>query len=158
MEESPAQTISWSFSEYEHRDRKLGWFFIAGAVAVGLFTFAIFTSNFLFAGIIVFIAAVYALQHYHKPLTVHVVLSPDGITLQERLFPWKEIKTFWIIYEPPDVKNLYFECKGLRPRLKIPLHDQNPVAVREALLPYLDEDLEKENEPLSDAVGRVFKL
>jgi hypothetical protein len=158
MKESAEQSISWTFPEYERHHRAAGWFFWMGIAGLGLFLFAVLTANFLFASIIVFAALILALQHYRHPFTINFIISPDGISLQERLFPWKEIKSFWIIYEPPEVKNLYFEFKGLRPRLRIPLHDQNPVAVRDALLPYLEEDLEKENEPLSDAVGRIFKL
>ncbi|OGL85714.1 hypothetical protein A3B36_02445 [Candidatus Uhrbacteria bacterium RIFCSPLOWO2_01_FULL_55_36] len=154
----PHTAISWSFPEYERGHRRGGWFVAASLLGMGLCALAIASGNFLFASIIIFIAAVYALQHYRHPLIVDFTIAPDGITLQGRTRPWKEIQTFWMIYEPPEVKNLYFSFKGMRPRLKIPLHDQNPLEVREALLPYLEEDLEQENEPMSDAVGRMLKL
>lgn len=158
MASDEKQTISWSFPEYERHHRGRGWFVGAGIIWMGLCAFAILTGNFLFASILIIIAGIIASQHYHHPLTVDFTISPDGISLQQRLFSWKELSVFWIIYEPPEVKNLYFEFKGVRPRLKIPLHDQNPLEVREALKRYLEEDLEKENEPLTDAMGRMFKL
>jgi hypothetical protein len=34
----------------------------------------------------------------------------------------------------------------------------NPIKVREILLDYLEEDLDQENEPLSDGLGRMLKL
>ena len=47
-------------------------------------------------------------------------------------------KSFFIIYQPPEVKSLYFEFKALtKPRLVIPLKDQNPVEIRKTLLEHL---------------------
>ena len=58
-----------------------------------------------------------------------------------------------------DFKNLYLEFKNsLRPRLTIPLEDINPVNARKILKNYLDEDLEKDTEPTSEALGRKLRL
>jgi len=151
-------TLTWTFPEYPRLERSQNWFIGWGIVGAVLFLYGIFTGNFLFAGIVVFVAAIYALQHYRHPLNVTFAISQDSIRTDNHSIPWKDIKNFWILYEPPEVKNLYFEFKGWRPRLKVPLQDQNPLEVRAALIPYIDEDLEKEQEPFSDAVGRLFKL
>ena len=72
--------------------------------------------------------------------------------------PFKELKDFWIVYEPPFVKNLYIEHKNaLTPRIVVPIEDADPVEIRRALLDYLDENGRTE-EPLGDLLGRVFKL
>ncbi|KKU49315.1 MAG: hypothetical protein UX68_C0001G0063, partial [Parcubacteria group bacterium GW2011_GWA2_46_9] len=71
----------------------------------------------------------------------------------------KDLKSFWIIYEPPEVKMLYFDFKNAwRPRLPIPLQDENPIEVRRLLLKYLEEDLSRESEPTSDALSRLLRL
>ncbi|MCH7492666.1 hypothetical protein IID19_03715, partial [Patescibacteria group bacterium] len=62
-------------------------------------------------------------------------------------------------YEPPEVKNLYFDFKtGIRPSISISLESQNPVNIRKKLLEYLEEDTEKENESFSDGLSRMLKL
>jgi len=82
-----------------------------------------------------------------------------GLRVGEKFYDFKEIKDFYEIYEPPEVKNLYFDFYSwVQPRLQIPLQSKNPVRVREILLDYLTEDLDQENEPFSDAMGRMFKL
>ncbi len=150
--------LTWSFPEYPKHERTAGWFIIAVLIGGALFIFAILTGNYLFASIIIFISLIIALQHFHTPLTIDFSITEDGISLAGKALPWKEIKSFWMIYEPPEIKTLYFTFKGLRPTLKIPIAEQNPLHIREALNPYVEEDLEQENESFSDAVGRMFKL
>jgi len=93
-----------------------------------------------------------------KPDKVSLAITEDGLEVGNNFYLYKEIKKFWIIYEPPDVKNLYFDFKGLRPTLIIPLENKNPVQIRKILLDYLDEDLEKEDESLSEYLGRKLKI
>jgi len=158
MDQPNPNSLTWSFPEYPQHERSRRWFIVACVIAGGMFIFSLFAANFLFAGIIVFTALIIALQHYRPPLMVTFQITQDGIATDNHSIPWKDIKSFWLVYEPPAIKNLYFEFKGVRPRLRVPLLDQNPLNMREALIPYLNEDLEKEDEPLSDALGRVFKL
>ncbi|MEW6610163.1 MAG: hypothetical protein AB1352_00835 [Patescibacteria group bacterium] len=150
--------LAWSFPEYPKHERSVVWFIFALLIGGGLFAFALLSANYLFASIIIFIALIIALQHFRRPLTIDFSITEDGIALAGKQVPWKDIKSFWMIYEPPEIKMLYFTFKGFRPTLKIPLIDQNPLHIREALSPYVEEDLEKENESFSDAVGRMFKL
>ena len=64
-----------------------------------------------------------------------------------------------MIYEPPEVKNLYIEFKNvLRPRLGIPLQNEKPLEIRDLLLKHLPENKEREHEPISDGLSRFFKL
>ena len=70
-----------------------------------------------------------------------------------------EIKKFWIIYEPPAIKNLHLEVKSVfKPNLIIPLQNQNPVEVRKFLKEHLEEDLEQESESTIEALKRVLKF
>ena len=61
-------------------------------------------------------------------------ITEDGLLVGNEFFPYEKIKNFYIIYQPPDVKMLYFDPKNiLRPLIGIPLDDQNPSAIREIL-------------------------
>ena len=64
-----------------------------------------------------------------------------------------------MIYNPPEVKNLYFRLKNIvRFRVKIPLLDYDPRPIREYISQFLTEEVEHEEEPLSDRLARVFKI
>lgn len=149
----------WSFPEYDHPKRSNVWYFFAIAITLALLIYSILSANFLFALIIVLAGIIIVFSSRKEPLTVYLKITEDGLELGESFYSYKDIKNFWIIYEPPEVKNLYFDFNGItKPRLSIPLEKENPVKIRQTLLDYLEEDLTKESEPLSDYLSKTLKL
>lgn len=149
----------WQFPEFTKYNRNRRWYIIASIVVALLLIYAIATANILFAMIIVIATVIFVLNQKKEPKNISFKITEEGIVVDETLYEWSEIKNFWIIYEPPQVKNLYFEFKSLMlPRLPIPLQNQDPVKIREILLDYIDEDIEREGEPISDGLGRALKL
>ncbi|HCA67211.1 MAG: hypothetical protein UW39_C0033G0005 [Parcubacteria group bacterium GW2011_GWC2_44_17] len=150
---------SWSVSEYEKHERSLAWYIAAGVLGFALFVWAIFTFNYLFALIIVLFSAIVYLRATSDPNIVKFLITTKGVRIGRREYQYKDIDRFWIIYDPPDVKKLYLAFKrSLAPRVMVPLKNQNPVKIREILLDFLFEDLEKEDEPMSEVIGRFAKL
>jgi len=151
--------MKWSFPEFPKYERTRGWYIGAAIIGGGILIFAMVTGNFLFAIIIVIVAIIIFMRTTSEPARLKARITEDGIEVGTQFYPYKEFKNFRIIYEPPEVKDLYFEFKGsIRPCLAISLEDQNPVKVREILLNFIDEDLSRENESLSDGMGRIFKI
>lgn len=151
--------VSWSFPEYPIYQRSVGWYLGMGLLGGFLVLYAVFTANFLFAVIIVLVALIIFVHSSNKPEIVNFEMTEDGIGLGESFYSHKNIKNFWLVYEPPEVKKLYFEFKsGWRPHLSVPLGNQDPVRLRKTLLQYLTEDLSRQHEPFSDQLGRLFKL
>ena len=95
-----------------------------------------------------------------NPALLRITITEDGIEIGDKNFyKWQDIDKFWIVYEPPAVKNLYLDFKaGLRPSITIFLENQNPLIVRKILLQYINEDTERENETFSDGFSRMLKL
>jgi len=151
--------LRWNFPEYGTHFRTRQWQKWAVIAGFAFFLYALLTSNFLFAVIIVLIATILFFQTIEHPLTVTIQITEDGIVIGKRFYDYRELDKFWIIYEPPHVKNLYIEFRNvLKPRLGIPLQDQNPIEARMVLLKHLPEDTTREHEPLSDSLARFFKL
>jgi len=151
--------FSWEFPEYFKYERSKLWYLGMGILGGILLIYCLFAKNFLFALIVIMVGIIIFLYEAKEPLNVSFSITEDGLELGRNFYPWKDLKNFWIIYEPPKIKTLYFIFKNAwRPRLNIPLLDQNPLKIREKLLEYLDEDLEKEEEPISDSFGRFLKL
>jgi hypothetical protein len=150
--------FSWQFPEFASYQREKRWYIWGAIILVFFLGFSIYSANPLFA-LITVISALIILLVQRVNNNVNFEITEDGITLNDRFVPYKNIKDFYIIYNPPEVKTLYFEPKSwFNPRIPIPLFDQNPVKIREILRRYLDEDLERENEPTSDQFSRMFKL
>jgi hypothetical protein len=151
--------FAWEFPEYIKHERTKTWYWLAGGVDLLLVIWSLFTGNYLFALGLVLLALVIMLHDVREPEMVKFVINEDGVQVGRQFFEYKEIKSFFIIYEPPEVKTLHFKFDAYwRPRLAIPLQNINPLAVREVLLKRLPEDLSVTEEPLSDFISRRWKL
>ncbi|HAF64247.1 MAG: hypothetical protein UX17_C0030G0022 [Parcubacteria group bacterium GW2011_GWC2_45_7] len=152
------ELLSWEADEYSQGHKGLLWYFMATIAAVAFLIWAVATRNFLFAFIVIMFAVITATHALRPPMRYRIGLFERGLVFGTRLYLWKDIKNFWIVYEPPEVKTLYFDFGGLRPRLPVPLIDTDPNRVRKTLQEFLMEDVERIEEPLSDWVARVLKL
>lgn len=150
---------AWTVQEYEQHERAVSWYIVMITVGLFLILFALFTGNFLFALIIILFGIIMFLQAHQVPLQVPFKITELGVILNDRFYPWIELKDFYIIYQPPMVKTLYLDTvSSFRPLLRIPLLDMNPVEVRNTLKEYLEEDLDKEEEPATDKVARDWRI
>lgn len=153
------EIISWETWEYPPYDRSRWWYAIAGLIGSSLIIYAVLTANFLFAIIVLMMGVITLVNSLKQPDRIAVYITTHGVAIGQEFYPYKEIKDFSIIYEPPEVKLIYLDFLGvLRPTLGIPLEDTDPNLVREALLPYAFENLEREDENLTDMVRRLYKI
>lgn len=155
----PPLLISWSFPEFSVPERSKTWYLLAFLIGGALLLYSILTANFLFGLIIILAAVIMFVQQHKEAGQVNFGVAEDGVLVGDKFFDYQSIKHFWLVYEPSRIKNLYIEFNSvLRPRLTIPLEDINPIKVRKILLEHITEDLSKENEPTSEALGRILKM
>ena len=151
--------VTWKFPEYEDITRGKGWYIIGSIVVALLMVWSYFDKNPLFALIVAVGAMMTIFLARKKPEIIDIFITDTGVIIGDTFLQYKDLKDFAIVYDPPEVKKLYIETRStLRPRLSIALEDINPLVVREVLLEYLDEDLEREEEASSEALTRLFKL
>ena len=160
MEKDPFGKVlfSWEIAQYEKRDRTRLWYLGMGVLGIALIIYSIIVGNFLFALIILLVAFILFVREYSEANNVALQITEDGLLLGPDFYPYKDLSEFYIIYEPPEIKQLYIKTKRIGPNLSIPLTDVNPIELREQLLKYLDEDLGIEHQELSDSIERLFKL
>ena len=152
--------VSWEIEEYERHERGFSWYFIAGLINIFFIWYAFQTNNFLLTVIVIMSSFVIILHDSGEPTEIGFSITYDGIVLGENFYDFDEIKNFAIVYKPnQELKRLYFEFKTpMRNRLSIPLYSEDPLIIRENLLKYLVEDLERKDEPLSEVFSRSFKI
>jgi hypothetical protein len=151
--------FDWEVNEYEKHDRNKRWYVITAIVGIALLLYSVISGNYLFALVVVLFGIVLFLQDMQQPIQVSFAVTETGIVVGSTYYPFKEITNYWIIYSPPEVKNIYFSTNSLlKHRLQVPLLDNDPRPIREYLNQFLIEDLDQEEEPLSDRLGRMFKL
>ncbi len=149
----------WEAPSHTYHERTSGWYLAASIVALLFVAYAVWTANFLFAFIILLMAMLVVLGGTEKPHQVLCQIGDTGIVWAGKLHPYNDIEQFAVVYQPPIAKVLYIDFNStLKPRLRIPLEDQDPLDVRNHLLQYLTEDLDLQSEHLSDIVARVLKI
>jgi hypothetical protein len=159
-EDHGATLASWEYPEFIKHQRTKTWY-IAAAVVIGLLVlFGIWTSSYLFIVIIGIVVFIYLSRWRREPTTLTCSITEDGILADPHSFyEWKDLRNFWIIYEPPEVKHLCLAFKSsIKPSITISLENQNPLNIRKILLEYIPEDTEKENESFADGMTRILKL
>jgi len=159
-EKTNVSNIQWLIPEYEKHEKNRNWYIIAAVIALALIAYAIFTRNYLFALIIVIIAFIIITRDSQEPLVVTFSLESTGIRIGQRFYSYDTLKDFSVVFRPNDnIKRLYLNFKNtMRPHLSIPLKEASPIAVRNYLLRFLTEDLERNDAPLSEGLSRALKL
>jgi hypothetical protein len=172
MPQSNQNKLRWPVPEYHVPERNRNWYIAAGAFIFLCLFFSFFTisnwhivflnykSNFLFAMIIIISAVIMYLNENQPPRMIDVELGPEGVKIGSRFYDYDVLKNFSVLYKPREsLKSLYFEFKrSAHPRISIPLRRLDALTVRNFLIRYLDEDLERENQPLSEQLTKLLKL
>jgi len=159
METKTQTDITWKIPEYREYERSKKWYMISAAISAALIMYAVVTSNFLFAMIIIIAIITIALHDNKKAAALDFSITENGIRIGEAFYDYSLFKNFWIYYEPSEAKTLFFEFKNsLRPRLSVPLQNKNPLKIRAILLAHMTENIQMENEPLSEQISRIIKI
>ncbi len=149
--------IEWTAPEFEQYQKSKSWYIITGAIAGILFLIAIFTKNLLFALMVAlsyFIITTYASK---KPREIKLAITPKGIKIEKTLYSFENLRSFWLFYDPPEVKELSLRSKkSIMPYIKLPLGEQDPIEIRQVLIKYLPE--KKHKESLTDNLARQIKF
>jgi hypothetical protein len=150
---------SWTFKEYEKHVRSSRWYWIMSVIGLAFVVYAVLTQDYLFAIIVVLFAIVIFLQDKNEPQEIPFAIVQTGIIVGNNYYRFSELKDFWIIYNPPEVKILYFGLKNvIKHRISVPLFDIDPRPIHEFISRFVTENLEEEDEPFSDKMGRLLKL
>ncbi len=152
--------MGWKIPEYDKHERTKNWYVVTTIIGALLVIYSFFSGNFLFAAIIIIGAFVIIMHDGQEPIKIDFSITDEGLVVGKKFYDYDTLKDFSIVYKPnQNIKNLYFEFKNvIKPRLSIPLIDMNPLPIRENLLNYLPEDLERADQPLSEALAKLFKL
>ncbi|MFA5047466.1 MAG: hypothetical protein WC516_00320 [Patescibacteria group bacterium] len=151
--------FSWKYPEYIKYKKNIWWYVGSVIVLAAVVVWLFFVKNYLFAIFLILFYLIVLMYENREPEIIDFFITPDGVKTGRSFHYYKALDHFYIIYEDHGIKNLYLEFKNsLLGRLIIPLDGQDAVAIREYLLQFLIEDLEREAEPLSEQLRRLLKL
>lgn len=133
MEEIPLDTIEWSASEYNHKERSNDWFWGLGLIAILACILAIWIHNYLFAIFILISGASLMLFNIRHPQEIKFSITTGGLTLGKDKYEWKSIQGFNIKKNNGNSKLIIKTNKYFLPIYTIVIPDDLTSQIREEL-------------------------
>jgi len=151
--------FSWRHPDFAPYPKDRKWYMISIILLLVSVAWSFWQQNYLFGVFLIMFYMVVLLYENRPPEMIDCVITPIGVKIGSKFYYWRQIDHFFMIYRAQGIKNLYVEFKNpLNGRLIIPLDGQDAVAIRDYLLRFVREDLEREAEPLSEQLRRFLKL
>lgn len=138
--------LSWSSHLAQDFERSPRWYMIGGTLVALLVLYSLFTGQWTFAAALTVFAGVYYYISVQETPTVEIKVSDIGIKVGKRVYPYTDLKTFWIEYNPPYFQNLHLVTRNkFKPEVSIQIHQINVSELRTILTRYLPEWTEKQS-------------
>ena len=154
-EENPR--ISWEAPSFHYNPQKGYLSLLIVALLTGAVALLIFKGDTLTSIFLILSSLVLFLYGNQKPIISKIKIDQSGILVDDRMYYYKDLKSFWIDYNPGGLRELSMEStKWYMPYIKVLLNEQNPIEVRSLVINFLPEQ-EHENS-LADYIGRKLGL
>jgi hypothetical protein len=149
--------IQWQAPEFNYSPKSGFWYFWLFFATALLLGFAFYAKNYSF-GLIILLSFILIFVWSRKtPRIVDFAVTKQGIMISGKLHHFGELESFWIFYEPPEIKEVSVKSKKkILHYLKMPLEGENPARIRKTLIEYLPE-VEQE-ESIFDSLARMAKF
>jgi hypothetical protein len=155
---SDKEIFSWSASGLEKEHRSARWYIAAACIILAAIAYSVWQQDWFVIGIIVVVSAILFWYVFSvHPQEVSYRITPMGIYVDDRLYPFSEIHSFWMVYNN-NVKTMYFALvKKYLPTIVVSLENVDPLLVKGFLLKKIPEQ-ESRGEGLVDKFTRVLGL
>ena len=149
--------ISWQAPEFRHYEKNHAWYITLAAVSILIIGFFAIERDFFAAVCLAIIAAFIFFFARQKPQIVVIELDHRGVKFGNLMFPYKQIKHFWVVHNERH-KTLNLQTTAMLNNLMIlELEKQDPETIRRFLLSHLPEHEETEETPVQKIMHR-FKF
>jgi len=158
IEKHPYDTlIHWRAPEFEIIERDKQWLVYVTIALVLIVAYAIYTNSIIMAITFILLGIVGYMHLEREPRTLTFRITPDGVAAGKEIYLFSNISSFWIFYEPEGKKLISLHTNSyLAPFVHMPIHEEDPVEIREVLLKYIPEV--KQEPGIVDAFERLLGI
>ena len=150
------EKFSWSVNEYSPKERTPDWFWGLGLIALLGAGASVYFHDYLFAALIILSALTISMLSKRTPSLINYEVSADGITIDQLLYPFNTLQSFWIEQRFKRPKIIVVSKKFFMPHIVIPIEGHEPSSLRSFLLQYLTET--EHHEPLAHIIAERLGL
>ncbi|MFA5840972.1 MAG: hypothetical protein WC847_01715 [Candidatus Paceibacterota bacterium] len=126
------ERLVWSALEYEEKDRSQDWFWALGIIVVTSSIASIIFENYFFAALLLLSGVLLGFFAMKKPEMVTYELNETGFKIHDRVYPYENIKSFYVqldntneVNNPAYLKPLFFihTERAFMPIISIPINE-----------------------------------
>ncbi len=132
-------SLKWSAPEYHHYERSTDWFWAVGIIAVSIAVLSFFFDNALFGILILLSAGILIFYVLRAPNEVQYEINQRGIMINDILYPYLTLESFWIETRHGEPKIILKSKKAMQPFIMIPVHDESADEINTVLREFMEE-------------------
>jgi len=147
----------WQAPEFETFEQDKKWFMYMAFILVAIIAYSVYVNSLIMSITFILIGVVGYMYIDKEARILDFMITDDGVVAGKEIFTYDRIKSFWIFYEPEGVRVISLHIESyLTPYVHIPIHDEDPVKIREALLQNIEEIKQEHN--IVDTLERLFRI
>lgn len=147
----------WQAPEFQSKERSRRWYLIASLILIAVISYAVISNNPIMAITFVLIGVVGYIYLRKDPRILTFRITREGIAVENDLYPFENIESFWIFYDPPETKLLSLKTGGkMTSSVHMPIHREDPTEIRSVLLDFIPE--EKQELTVIDTIERLLHI
>jgi hypothetical protein len=148
--------LEWTALEYEEKERGNDWFWALGVIVVATSITSFIYGNYFFGLLLIIGGILLAMFAIKKPDLVFYELNKKGLKIKNRVFPYENIKSFWV-KDDIEKPSLFIKSERLfMPIISMPIKQYNATEIRDLMLSndVLEEEMkEHPSEKIMDSLG-----
>ena len=127
------EKLTWTAPEYEEKERSTDWFWALGVIVVTSSITSIIFGNYFFAILLSLSGLLLGFFAIKKPEEVSYELNMKGLKIRNQLYPYENMKSFWVQTENKPLLFLKSE-RAFMPVISIPIEDDIAYNIRSIML------------------------
>ena len=146
--------IGWNAPEHYYYEKSSDWYWAVGIIAATAAALAFIFGQVMF-GIFIIVATIALCLHAGmRPRIVRYEINDRGLAINDVLYPFLTLESFWIDTLHPEPKILLKSSKMFMTYISVPIEEVDPEDVRTILLRYIAET--EHVEPFSQKLLEVL--
>ncbi|MEK7060141.1 MAG: hypothetical protein AAB970_00770 [Patescibacteria group bacterium] len=152
----PNRKLEWTALEYEEKERGNDWFWALGVIVLASAITSFIYANYFFGLFLIIGGILLGVFAVKKPDLVFYELNEKGLKIRNRLFPYTNIKSFWI-KKDLEKSTLFIKSERLfMPIISMPINQNSAEEIKNFMLSEnVPEEEMKEHvsEKIMDSLG-----
>ena len=149
--------LEWTALEYEERNRDNDWYWALGIIVVAGSIASFIYGNLFFGIFLILSGLLIVLFTVKRPDLVFYEINEKGLKIKNRLYPYQNIKSFWIKIEEDEEPTLFLHSeRQFMPILSVPIKQENAGKIKELMLSndVLEQEMKEHiSEKIMDSLG-----